>query len=108
MRRVLVVDDDRESLEFLSKYLTNDGHTVQTALDPEAALHRLKAWKPHLILLDVGLPKTSGYDLIPKIRALTPDEYTSIILMSANMTLEDVTKGLDAGADDYLTKPFRG
>lgn len=107
MRRVLVVDDDRENVELLSKYLVTEGHSVQTAADGDAALHRLKAWKPHLILLDVNMPKTSGIELIPKIRMLTQDEYTSIILVSGDMSLEDVTKGLDAGADDYLTKPFR-
>lgn len=107
MRRVLVVDDDRENVELLSKFLVNDGHSVQSAVDADAALHRLKAWKPHLVLLDVNMPKMTGFELIPKIRLLTPDEYTSIILISANMQLEDVTKGLDAGADDYLTKPFR-
>lgn len=107
MRRVLIVDDDKENVELLSKYLVQDGHTVQTANDSESALHRLRAWKPHLMLVDVNMPKVTGLELIPKIRHLTPDEYTSIILVSANMTNEDVIKGLDAGADDYLTKPFR-
>jgi len=107
VRRILVVDDDQENIELLSRYLTRDGHSVQSAGDGESALHRLRAWKPHLVLLDVNMPKTSGLDLIPKIRALTPDEYCAVILVSANMTLEEVTKGLDAGADDYLTKPFR-
>jgi len=107
MRRVLIVDEDRESVELLSKYLVSDGHTVQTASDPDAALHRLRAWKPHLILLEVNMPKLTNIELIPKIRSLTQDEYTSIILISGNMTLEDVVKGLEAGADDYLSQPFR-
>jgi two-component system, cell cycle response regulator len=107
MRRVMVVDDDRENVDLLTEYLVKEGHTVQSAVDGEAALHRLRAWKPHLILLDVNMPKMSGIELIPKIRNLTQDEYASIILISANMTVEDVTKGLEAGADDYLTKPFR-
>jgi diguanylate cyclase (GGDEF)-like protein len=107
MRRVLLVDDDRENIELLAKYISNDGHIVQNASDPEAALHRLRAWKPHLILLDVNMPKMTGLELVPKIRALTPDEYTAIILISASMTMEDVTKGLESGSDDYLTKPFR-
>lgn len=107
MRRVLVVDDERENVELLSSYLSKDGHSVQSANDGESALHRLKAWKPHLVVLDVNMPKMTGIELIPKIRLLTQDEYTSIILVSSNMTPEDVAKGLDAGADDYLTKPFR-
>lgn len=107
MRRILVVDDDRECVELLTKLVMSDGHTVQSASDTDVALHRLRAWKPHLILLDVNMPKMTGLELIPKIRALTQDEYTSIILVSANMALDDVTKGLEAGADDYLSKPFR-
>jgi two-component system, cell cycle response regulator len=107
VRRVLVVDDDSENIELLTKFVTQDGHSVQSAADGETALHRLRAWKPHLVLLDVNMPKTSGIELIPKIRALTSDEYCSIILVSADMSPEDVKRGLDAGADDYLTKPFR-
>jgi diguanylate cyclase (GGDEF)-like protein len=106
-KRVLVVDDDRENVELLSEYLTREGHSVTTAADGEQALHKVKAWKPHLILLDVNMPGITGLELIPRVRSLTNDDYTSIILVSANMTMEDVSKGLDAGADDYLTKPFR-
>ncbi len=107
MRRVLVVDHDRTSLELLTSYLTQDGHSVQSAQDPDGALHRLRAWKPHLILLNVDSEKGLAFDLIPRIRALTPEEYTGIILISEHMTLEDVKKGMELGADDYQTKPFR-
>jgi two-component system cell cycle response regulator len=107
MRRVLVVDEDREGIELLSKYLLSDGHTVQGAGAPDAALHRLRAWKPHLILLDVKSPNKSYLELIPKIRSLTTDEYTAIILVSGTMTLDEVKQGLEAGADDYLSKPFQ-
>lgn len=106
-RRVLVVDDDRENVELLTEYLTKEGQSVTHASDAESALHRVRAWKPHLILLDVNMPGLSGLELIPRIRSVTADDYASIILVSANMSMEDVTKGLQAGADDYLTKPFR-
>lgn len=107
MRRVLVVDDDKDNIELLTRYVAKDGHSVQSAPDGESALHKLKAWKPHLVLLDVNMPQVSGLELIPRIRALTQDEYCSIILVSGDMTLEELTKGLEVGADDYLTKPFR-
>lgn len=106
-KRVLVVDDDKESLDSLSAFVTEEGHTVTTAQDAESALHRIRAWKPHLILLDVNMPGTSGLDLIPRIRSLTADDYVSVILVSASLTLEEVSKALDLGADDYLSKPFR-
>lgn len=107
MKRVLVVDDDRENIDLLTQYLSQEGLSVQSAADGEGALHRTKAWKPHLILLDVNMPGVSGIDLIPRIRAITEHDYVSVILISGAMTLEDVNKGMNAGADDYLTKPFR-
>ena len=107
MKRVLVVDDDRENIDLLTQYLSHEGLSVQNASDGETALHRIKAWKPHLILLDVNMPGVSGVELIPRIRAITEHEYVAVMLVSGAMTLEDVNKGIGAGADDYLTKPFR-
>jgi diguanylate cyclase (GGDEF)-like protein len=106
-RRILVVDDDRENIELLTEFLAREGHTVTNASEGQSALHRIKAWRPHLILLDVNMPGLSGIELIPKIRAATVDDYAAIMLVSANMSMEDINRGLDAGADDYLTKPFR-
>ncbi len=106
-RRILVVDDDRENIDFLTEALSKEGHSVTHAAEADGALHRVRAWKPHLILLDVNMPGKSGIDIIPKIRSATADDYSSIILMSGNSSLEDVTNGLEAGADDFMTKPFR-
>ncbi len=107
MKRVLVVDDERENIDLLSQYLAHEGLSVQSAADADSALHRLRAWKPHLILLDINMPGLSGLELIPKIRAATEHDYVSIVLVSGSMTLEDISKGMSAGADDYVTKPFR-
>lgn len=114
MRRILIVDDDKENIDLLSKYLAADptaqgqqAISLQTAQDAEGALHRIRAWKPHLVLLDVNMPGLSGLELLPKIRSATQDDYISVVLVSANMSVEDVVKGFEAGADDYLTKPFR-
>jgi two-component system chemotaxis response regulator CheY len=107
MRRVLIVDDNSDHLELLSRYLADENHSIQTASDSAGCLHRLRAWKPHLIILDQSLPDGAGVDLIPKIRAASVDDYVSIILISAGSSLEEISKGLEAGADDYLTQPFR-
>ena len=107
MKRVLIVDDDQENTDLLSRFLSSESHSIQTAGDGDGALHRIRAWKPHLILLDVNLPGLSGLELLPRIRLATPDDYVAVVLVSGNMTPEDVAKGMDAGADDYLTKPFR-
>lgn len=106
MRRVLIADDDKESIDLFSSFLTETGHTIQLAADGEGALHRLKAWKPHIILFDVNLEKSRGLEVIPKMRALAQEEYTAIILLSKQMSLTEVTEGLDSGADDYLSRPF--
>ncbi|MCM2277048.1 MAG: diguanylate cyclase [Oligoflexia bacterium] len=107
MARVLVVDDDRDNVELMTQFLSQESHNVQGANDADGTLHRVKAWKPHLLLLDVNLAGSSGLDLIAKVRASSPENYVSIVLVSANNSLEDVIRGLQAGADDYLTKPFR-
>jgi len=107
MKRVLVVDDNRENVELLSGFLTQDGHTIQIAGDPDGALHRLRAWKPHLVLLDVDPQKSRTVDIVSKMRSLVQDEYTAIVLISALMSPEEVIKGFELGADDYLTRPYR-
>ena len=73
MRRILVVDDDRANVELLTEILAKEGHSIQSATDGETALHRIKAWKPQLMLLDVNLPGVSGLELIPKIRQASID-----------------------------------
>ncbi len=107
MKRVLIVDDNRENFETLSKYITQEGHVVQNATDFEGALHRLKAWKPHLVLIDADCPSASSYELVPKIRLLTQDEYVTISLVTSQLTLENVDRGFEAGVDDYLLKPLQ-
>jgi len=107
MRRVLVVNDDRETAGALSQFLIADGYTVQIASDSEMALHRLRAWKPHLVVMDVKLPKMLELELIAKIRMHTPDEYSSIILTLEETSFENLTKCIEAGADDFLIKPIR-
>lgn len=107
MRRVLVVDDDRLNVEFLNETLSKEGYSIQTASDGDGALHRIKAWKPQLLLLDVNLPGISGIDLIPKIRQATQDDYVSIMLVTANASLDDLVFGIESGADDFISKPFR-
>lgn len=106
-RRILLVDDDRENVDLLTDFIAREGHNISHCADAPSALHRVKAWRPHVILLDVNMPGMSGLELIPKIRALGGDDYSAIMLTTSNSTLEDVQLGIEAGADDYLIKPFR-
>ncbi len=106
-RRVLIVDDDMEQIKSLTELLTREGNVVNYANDAEGALHRVRAWEPNIILLDVQMPGESGIELIPKIRSIPFQEYCAIMLVSANADSETIIGGLEAGADDYLTKPYR-
>lgn len=107
MKRLLIVDEDKESLDLLTGYLTQDGHSIQCANDSGSALHRLRAWKPHLVLLSFKTIKTSDFDLISRFRSLTAEDYTGIIIISENISLEEMKKCVELGADDFQSKPFR-
>tara|TARA_B100000749_G_scaffold280771_1_gene278597 strand:+ start:85958 stop:86950 length:993 start_codon:yes stop_codon:yes gene_type:complete len=104
LRRVLVVDDDELSQQILSKTLEMDGYQVQVASDGNEALTVINNWYPHLILLDINMPGLDGMQTLKNLRQKT--NYVSTIFISANSNPEDIIKGLDAGADDYITKPF--
>lgn len=101
--RVLVVEDDPKTAEWLRLYLERDGLAVQVAGDGPTALRMLDAERPDLVLLDVMLPKMNGFEVCQAIRA---GGRTPIILITARAAEEDRLRGFDAGADDYVTKPF--
>lgn len=105
-RSILVVDDEPSivlSLEFLMSQL---GHEVRIANDGEAALKAVTESAPHLILLDVMMPKRDGYSICRAIRNNAEWEDIKIILLTAKGREEEREKGLALGADDYITKPF--
>ena len=106
MRRILVLENDKNGIEMISKCLIADGNTIQIAEDSAVALHRLKAWKPQLILLNKEILGTEWESFVSKIRSLTMDDYVCIILMSSKVELSDVTKKIEFSADDHLKKPF--
>jgi diguanylate cyclase (GGDEF)-like protein len=103
-RKVLVVDDDPASLRISSKALEFEGYQVETANSGHEAVSKLNAWRPHLVLLDVSMPALDGLETLKILRAR--DEYVSVIFVSGKSGTEDVIRGLDSGADDYIKKPF--
>lgn len=105
--RVLIVDDDRGNVEVLTEALTREGYQTSQAFNGNEGLHIVKAWNPHLILLDVNMPEMDGLTAIKNIRALHDHDYVAVIFISGNMSTDDVVRGLDGGADDYMIKPFR-
>lgn len=106
-RTILVVDDEANIRELCSLYLEREGFTVITADDGESALAAARAGSPDLIVLDLMLPKKSGYEVTRELRAdATPIRDTPILMLTARSEDVDRIVGLELGADDYLGKPF--
>ena len=101
--RVLVVEDDEEIAQVLQRSLRMEGYEVRTSADGEAALADADAFSPDLVILDLGLPKLDGIDVA---RALRADGDVPILMLTARDAVDDRVDGLEAGADDYLPKPF--
>lgn len=102
-RRVLVVDDDAKTVELVKLYLSRDGYLVLTAYDGVEALRIARESKPALIVLDLMLPDIDGLEVC---RTLRRECDVPVIMLTARTTDQDKLKGLDLGADDYVTKPF--
>lgn len=105
-RNILVVDDDEGIRLQLSWQLEADGYVVATAEDGAAALDQLREERPDLVVLDLTLPRVPGLDVLRTIRASAALHNLPVIILSGRSTDQDRIDGLDAGADDYLVKPF--
>jgi DNA-binding response OmpR family regulator len=101
--RVLVVEDDDEIAQVLQRSLRMEGYDVRTAGDGVTALDEAHSFLPDLVILDLGLPKLDGIDVAKTLRE---GDDVPILMLTARDALESRVEGLDAGADDYLVKPF--
>ena len=102
--RILIVEDEKKVAAFIKKGLEEETYAVDIATDGEAGLHLGEQNQYDLIILDLMLPKIKGLDILSRLRAKKID--TPILLLTAKDSVEDKVKGLNLGADDYLTKPF--
>ena len=103
--RVLIADDNPANVRILSMRLTADGYDVVTARDGEEALAVARESQPDLILLDVMMPKLDGITVCRRLKEAQETSFTPIILVTAMTEPKDIVAGLEAGADEYLTKP---
>ena len=104
--RILVVDDIADNVEILRMRLTSLGYEVVVAEDGEQALAKVRETLPDLILLDIMMPKIDGLEVVRRLKADARLPFIPVILVTAKASPKDVVAGLDAGGDDYLTKPI--
>ncbi len=102
--RILVVDDEPHIVEFVRGYLEREGYEVLTAADGDAAIAVAQGAHPDLLVLDVMLPRRSGFDVLRALRSA--GSVVPVILLTARDDVIDRVAGLELGADDYVTKPF--
>jgi DNA-binding response OmpR family regulator len=104
MPRVLVVDDEPDAVELLREFLAGKGYEVLTASNGEEALQKVKEERPHLILLDVRMPKVNGLEVLKRVREI--DKEVGVIMVTAVNEEETGREALQLGAFDYITKPL--
>jgi two-component system cell cycle response regulator len=104
-KRILVVDDNPVNREIIEEILDGE-HEVLMAANGSDALKLAERYRPQVVLLDVMLPGLDGYDICRKLRAMPSTAEARIIMVSAKAMPSERAQGIDAGADDYITKPF--
>ncbi|NDJ78880.1 MAG: response regulator transcription factor [Chloroflexi bacterium] len=101
---VLVIDDDRTLVELVSNALYQEGHSVMAAYDGQDGLRQMYQGQPDLIILDINMPTMDGWTVCQRIREVSN---IPILMLTARDDPEEIVKGLDIGADDYIVKPFQ-
>jgi DNA-binding response OmpR family regulator len=103
---ILVVDDDPVILQLLQVNFEMEGFTVITAADGREGVDRTRADRPDIVVSDVMMPKMSGIELVAELKADPSTASIPVLLLTAKAQQADIGAGIDAGADDYVTKPF--
>ncbi len=104
--QVLVVEDERDIAALVAYHLTREGYRVRTVGTGSDALEAMRNERPDLVLLDLMLPEVSGYEILEEMRRQPTMEDVPVVVLTARREESDRVRGLELGADDYLTKPF--
>jgi signal transduction histidine kinase len=104
--KILIVDDDVDSVELLTKRLGAEGYHTSEAYDGEQALRQVEEYHPDVVILDIRMPKIDGYEVCRRLKAAEDTRHIPIIMLTVKRKVPDKMKGLDVGADDYIPKPF--
>jgi DNA-binding response OmpR family regulator len=104
---VLLAEDDPDLSDLVSHVLRADGYRVEVATDGEEALARFGECCPDLVILDVMMPRLTGFEVLSRLRALEDEGVrVPVLILSARTSQEDIVKGFNLGVTDYVTKPF--
>jgi len=106
-KKILIVEDEENLLRLESILLGSRGYEVKGAIDGPSALESVASTKPDLVLLDIMLPGIDGYEVCRQIKANEATRHIPVVMLSAKKSKEDLVKGEQAGADWYITKPFK-
>jgi two-component system, OmpR family, alkaline phosphatase synthesis response regulator PhoP len=104
--RVLIADDNVQGVELLEAYLSGTDYLLETAADGEETLQKVKRWHPDLILLDIMMPKISGFEVCKRLRADRETHDIGVLMITALDQPSDIERAVEAGTDDFLTKPI--
>jgi DNA-binding response OmpR family regulator len=104
--RILIADDNPQGVELLEAYLAATDYDTRTAADGDETLRQVRDWKPDLILLDIMMPKISGFEVCKRLRADPATRNIAVLMITALDQPSDVDKAVDAGTDDFITKPI--
>jgi CheY-like chemotaxis protein len=104
--RVLIADDNPQGVELLEAYLASSDCEIETAADGEETLRKVRDWQPDLILLDIMMPRISGFEVCKRLRADPATRDVAVLMITALDQPSDVERAVEAGTDDFLTKPI--
>jgi len=104
--KILIADDHVEGVELLEAYLSNAPYELRSAKDGEATLQTVREWKPDLLLLDIMMPKLSGFEVCKRVRQDPATRGLPIIMITALDQPSDIERAVEAGTNDYMTKPL--
>jgi two-component system alkaline phosphatase synthesis response regulator PhoP len=104
--KILIADDLPEGVELLEAFLAGTEYELQTATDGEATLRKVQEWKPDIILLDVMMPKISGFEVCKRLKANPATSDIVVLMVTALDEPSDIDRAVEAGTNDFLTKPI--
>jgi two-component system alkaline phosphatase synthesis response regulator PhoP len=104
--RILIAEDNPQGVELLEAYLSGTEYLVETATDGEETLRKVESFAPDLLLLDIMMPKISGFEVCKRLKAKPPTQSIVILMVTALDQPHDIDRAVEAGANDFLTKPI--